>query len=218
MNTLFENGLHIPFLYFIFYLVTDHHLISYSLMMKLFSINYYYNFNEKFKSLTFIQSQIKPWVRFTDTGYIASLIYYMYPSFFPIAFNVHFTISIGYWCTMTFFKITDNDSFDKCSLFYNYFHKLMSYLLHTIPLALLFTDMCTYKNKFDDFSMYYSILWGISWIFFILIPWKYFTKDSIYTIFNDNVSINRKILIIFIMFSIINLSNNIGEQYCLYLC
>ena len=217
MNNIFKNGLHIPLLYFAFNFFFENNLFSYTLMMKIFSINYYYNYYQSFNNLTFIQSQIKPWVRFTDTGYIATLIYYIYPDFFPIAFNIHFAICVGYWCIMTFFGISDVNSIKGENLYY-YYQKMMSYLLHILPLILLSNDICLYKNMFDEKSLFYSLIWTTSWFIFVLVPWKIITKDSIYTIFNDNVSINKKIFVIIFMLSLINLSNNLAIMYSKYIC
>ena len=217
MNNIFKNGLHIPILYFIFNFFLENDLFSYTLMMKIFSINYYYNYYKSFNKLTFIQSQIKPWVRFTDTGYIATLIYYFNPNFYPIAFNIHFTICIGYWCIMTFFGISDVDGI-KGETFYYYYQKIMSYSLHLLPLIMLSKDLCIYQKLFDEKSLLFSTLWTISWFFFVLIPWKIITKDSIYTIFNDNVANSKKLFVIIFMLSLVNLSNNIGIMTSKYIC
>lgn len=86
MNNFIKNGVYIPLLFFPLNIFFDNILLSYTLMMKIFSVNYYLNYHSTSSNLTFIQSQIKPWIRFTDTGYISTLIYYFYTHFFPIYF------------------------------------------------------------------------------------------------------------------------------------
>ena len=118
---------------------------------------------------------------------------------------------------MTFFGISDVDGV-KGETFYYYYQKTMSYLLHILPLILLSKDLCLYKNLFDEKSLFYSILWTISWFLLVLIPWKLITKDSIYTIFNDNVPNSKKIFVIIFMLSLVNLSNNLGITCSKYIC
>lgn len=87
---------------------------------------------------------------------------------------------------MSIFSINDVDKIHKDKFYY--FNNFMSYKLHILPLFLLSYDFCYNSFLFDNNSLFYSMLWTISWCLFILLPWKYFTNDSIYTIFDDNIS------------------------------
>lgn len=216
MNNFIKNGVYIPLLFFPLNIFFDNILLSYTLMMKIFSVNYYLNYHSTSSNLTFIQSQIKPWIRFTDTGYIATLIYYFYPHFFPITFNIHFAVTIGYWGIMSIFSINDVDKIHKDKFYY--FNKFMSYKLHILPLFLLSYDFCSNSFLFDNNSLFYSILWTISWCLFILLPWKYFTNDSIYTIFDDNISFFKKSVVVLFMLFLVSISNTTGISYSNYLC
>lgn len=216
MNNIIKNGLHIPFLFFVFNIFFHNSLISYTLMMKFFSINYYLNYRSSSSNLTFLQYQIKPWIRFTDTGYISTLIYYFYPHFFPIAFNIHFAITIGYWVIMFLFTISNVDIIHKDKFYY--FNKFMSYKLHILPLFLLSYDFCSNSYLFDNNSLFYSVLWSVSWFLFILLPWKYFTNDSIYSIFDDDVPFSKKSTVVLSILALIYISNTIGINYSNYIC
>ncbi len=113
--------------------------------------------------------------------------------------------------------ISDVDGF-KSNNFYFYYQKTMSYLLHVLPLILLSKDLCLYKDLFNEKSLFISLVWTISWFLFILIPWKIITKDSIYSVFNNNVDLSKKIIVVILMLSLNNLSNNFGNTYSKYIC
>ena len=94
----------------------------------------------------------------------------------------------------------------------------MSYKLHILPLFLLSYDLCSNSYLFDNNSLFYSVLWSVSWVLFILLPWKYFTNDSIYSIFDDDVPFSKKSTVVLSILALIYISNTIGIHYSNYLC
>ena len=91
-------------------LYTNNLFLTTIFSLKAFSANYWYHFYDLYDyNIPVKYNQIKQIVRFTDTGHIASFLYYFYPKFFPIAFNVHFAITFSYWITVKCFDMKDTD-------------------------------------------------------------------------------------------------------------
>ena len=207
---LIKNGFIILNLYYPLYLLFNNHLTTTTIILKLLHINYYYFFGHLSPKLNHTTKLIRPWVRLTDTGFYALIVYYFYNDFFPICFNIHFVISIAYWIIMIVFGFQDSDNIHSHELSI-YIAQFISSLTHGLPLLLLSKDICTNKIYFNDASLSYTNYWISAWFIFIYIPWRLFTHDEIYTVLNINTPSIYKLCTIFFVFILSFLSNEIGK-------
>ena len=207
---LIKHGFILLNLYYPLYLFFNNHLITTTIILKLLHINYYYFFGHLSPKLNHTTKLIRPWVRLTDTGFYALIVYYFYNDFFPICFNIHFVISIAYWIIMIVFGFQDSDNIHSHELSI-YIAQFISSLTHGLPLLLLSKDICTNKIYFNDASLSYTNYWISGWFLFIYIPWRLFTHDEIYTVLNINTPSIYKLCTIFFVFILSFLSNEIGK-------
>jgi len=207
---LIKNGFIILNLYYPLYLIFNDHLITTTIILKLLHINYYYYFGHLSPKLNHTTKLIRPWVRLTDTGFYALIVYYFYSDFFPICFNIHFVISIAYWIIMIVFGFQDSDNIHSHELSI-YIAQFISSITHGLPLLLLSKDICTNNVYFNDSSLSYTNYWISAWFIFIYIPWRLFTLDEIYTVLNIHTPSIYKLCTIFFVFVLSFLSNEIGK-------
>lgn len=207
---LIKNGFIILNSYYPLYLLFNDHLITTTIILKLLHINYYYYFGHLSPKLNHTTKLIRPWVRLTDTGFYALIVYYFYNDFFPICFNIHFVISIAYWIIMIVFGFQDSDNIHSHELSI-YIAQFISSMTHGLPLLLLSRDICTNNVYFNDESLSYTNYWISAWFIFIYIPWRLFTHDEIYTVLNIHTPSIYKLCTIFFVFILSFLSNEIGK-------
>jgi len=207
---LIKNGFIILNLYFPIYLYFEEHLITTTIILKLLHINYYYYFGHFSPKLNHITKLIRPWVRLTDTGFYALIIYYFNDDFYPICFNIHFVISIAYWIIMIIFGFQDSDNIHSHELSV-YITQFISSITHGLPILLLSNNICLCDTDFDDISLYYTNYWISGWFLFIYIPWRLLTNDEIYTVLNNNTPLIYKLYTIIFIFVLTFLSNEIGK-------
>lgn len=208
---LIKNGFIILNLYYPLYLLFGDHLITTTIILKLLHINYYYYFGHLSPKLNHTTKLIRPWVRLTDTGFYALIIYYFYNDFFPICFNIHFVISVAYWIIMIIFGFQDSDDIHSHELSI-YIAQFISSITHGLPLLLLSKDICKNNVYFNDTSLSYTNYWISAWFIFIYIPWRLFTHDEIYTVLNIHTPQFYKLCTIFFVFILSFLSNEIGKM------
>ena len=214
-NLFWKNGFYIPMVSVLLYQATGNLFLSIIVGLKLFPTNFFYWFYEKFayfpepyKHL----NQLKQFVRLTDSGHIVSFVYYFYPPFFPIAFNIHFIITLGYWYSVIVLKMSDTTEVidDEYIVWFN---NLWAYAVHAVPIVLLIRelilqDVCVVYFTTND--LYYSYVWVYSWLFLVYAPWRYYTKDPVYSILDANGPFSIKIKIFTIMNVAVFVSNIIG--------
>jgi hypothetical protein len=199
-----KNGVYIPFLYIPLYYSTNNLFLTNIIISKLYPANYYFFFNDYYyyKDLPKWFSLLKQFIRFTDTGHIASLIYFLYPDFFPLSFNIHFVITFGFWGSILFFNMIDLDERYSPEIMTN-FATLWSFRNHIVPFILFVRELwikpelCS-QNMFNINNLYNSYLWLYSWFFLIYVPWRLLTGDCVYNMLSYDTSINK--LLIFIVF------------------
>jgi len=208
---LIKNGFIILNLYYPLYLLVNDHLTATTIILKLLHINYYYYFGHLSPKLNHTTKLIRPWVRLTDTGFYALIVYYLYNDFFPICFNIHFVISVAYWIIMIIFGFQDSDNINSHELSV-YIAQFTSSITHGLPLLLLSKDICSNNVYFNDESLSYTNYWISGWFIFIYIPWRLFTHDEIYTVLNINTPQFYKLFTIFFVFVLSFLSNEIGKM------
>jgi len=212
-----KNGYYIPPIHIgLFYFTKDIYL-STSIVLKLYSTNYFYWFSDHFDFLPQPYTQLKQFIRFTDTGHIVSLLYHIDKRrYLPLAYNVHFVISAGYWFGKLCLDMKDADALYNDDII-RWFNDSITYSIHILPYMMLLyeTYNCPYEEcslLFTKNDLYYSYLWLYCWFFFIYVPWRYITNDAVYSIFEYNVPNHKKIIFvgfIHLLFMISNYSGNI---------
>ena len=208
-----QNGLYIPFIFGIIYFMSNNFFLSTIICLKLYPINYFYWFNDyyHYKNIPRKFNWIKQFIRFTDSGHLASFIYYFYPSFLPISFNIHFLITFGYWVGKVCFGMKDADCIED-KIIIKSVDNFVSILNHSFPLIMIIYEInqdSTYA-VFDYQNLFYSYVWGYSWIMFVYIPWIYITDDYVYNVLYPNVPLTNKVCFIVILHIISFLSNIVG--------
>lgn len=210
---IYVNGMFIPLLYpFILYLCHSHSLVI-VFIYKSCIVWEYISFKECFYSHPSYYYILKPWTRYSDIGFICTTIYYFYPAFFPIAFNLHLVILIGYFYGVCLLEMSDNDLsfFLQHAQFNRTFDLIKSNLFHFLPFFFLSQDICNlHSTDFNMFSYSQSFLISIFWFFFIFYPWKYFTQDPIYHFLSDHTPIKETAIIIILLNVILLCSNMLG--------
>ena len=93
-NIYIKNGCYVPIVYIGLWYLTNDFYLSTMIALKLHTMNYYFWFEHHYNFLPSPYNFLKQFVRFTDSGVIASFIYYFYPAFFPIAHNVQFLVTL----------------------------------------------------------------------------------------------------------------------------
>ena len=183
INKYIKNGFYVPFLQVVLWYFTQDVVLSHFIAMKIFSINYFFWFEHCYDYLPHPYNFLKQFIRFTDSGYIAFAIYYFYPDFYPIAHNVHFVITIGYWFAKIGLNMEDSDSIEHPDII-KWFETGWTNVNHILPYLLLVSeirkiDLC--NNYFTWSDLYYSYIWGIIWFCCIYIPWRTITGDCVYS-------------------------------------
>ena len=220
-----RNGLYIPLIHFFMYYITNNLFLSTIIAFKMYPANYYYWFSSFYKYENLPQNLyfIKQFVRFTDSGHIASFIYLFCPKFYPIAYNIHFVITLGYWSGKLFFNMIDEDDIFT-SFNITLFENMWSYSIHIFPLILFIRELwinpTICNNDFFNMSdLCYSYLWLYTWFFCIYIPWRLITHDYVYTILSPDTPIKNTFYFILFMNFIFYIANISGyvlhSTYCL---
>ena len=219
-----KNGMYIPFLHICLFAYTQNLFLSSIVIFKLYPANYYFWFNR-----LYIYSGLPEWffilkqfVRFTDSGHLASLLYFYHPAFFSIAYNVHFTITFGYWLGKCIFKLKDADERIHNEINYS-FIEWWSACNHLCPLLLMIRELLIKENLcqtelFTYIDLYYSFLWGYFWITFIYIPWRLVTQDCIYSVLSDKVPVFVQGGFLFMIHVLFYISNMSGSLIASYIC
>lgn len=210
------NGLHFPFIGFITYLLGVNPLLVFFIFMKLVPYNYYNCFqifekNNKYYYLTHM-------IRLTDTGHIASLIFYFNRDFLPIAHNVHFIITFAYWFCRILFKL--NEDYDQIGLKYkiievDQIYTILNHSAHYIIMCYyLYIDENT-CTMFSHETLYYSYMWVYTWLFAIYIPWVNVTNDYVYSVLEPKNHWSFKLCIVAFVNLLVLLSNKIIPSVCM---
>jgi len=87
----------LPFISFLIYFIVGDIYLPLFFFLKSFSVNYFLNFNHLYENPEWVKW--KHMTRLTDTGHIASFLFYYNKSFLPIAHNIHFIITFAYHST-----------------------------------------------------------------------------------------------------------------------
>ena len=224
ISKIIKNALYFPLIKFLIYNISNDFFLSSIIIQKLYVSNYYYNFSYLYNHIPKKYIWIKQFIRFTDTGHIVSFLYYFYPNFLPIAHNVHFLITFGYWISKFVFDMIDLDDIPDEG-FIKWFGNLWSYANHGLIYILLayqiikkdYYQNSLYSNYFTNYHLFYTYLWVYTWFIFIYLPWRYYTKDEVYSILSNKESIKNKILIVIMIHIFIYIANIFGYFMYKYL-
>jgi len=106
---IIRDGFYIPVLNVFLYAALKDFYLTTIIIQKLYVINYYYNYEHLYHFVSHPYNWVKQFIRFTDTGHLVSFLYYFYPQILPLAHNVHFMITYGYWFAKLFLGMKDDD-------------------------------------------------------------------------------------------------------------
>jgi len=220
-----KNGFYIPFLHIFLFAYTQNLFLSSIIVFKLYPANYYfwfyplYNYNGLPSWISFF----KQFVRFTDSGHLASLLYFYNPAFFSITYNVHFTITFGYWIGRLLFDLKDADYRHNSEIYFP-FIEWWSACNHLCPLLLMIRELWINQENlckndlFTIYDFYYSFLWGYFWLMMIYLPWRIVTQDCLYSVLSNKVPVFIQGIFLFIMHLLFYISNMSGSLMTSYIC
>ena len=225
-----KNGYYIPFLYlFLLYIFRDMFHVT-LFIIKLHSVNHFYWFGElyNYRNIPKQFNFVKQFVRMTDTGHLVSLLYMIDPSFLPLAHNVHFFITAGFW-TGKYLGSQDQDMIsnrdmisisnkeDQNMILYD---NTISCISHGVPYILFLrelwiTDQC---HVFDLHTLWISYQWNYIWLFMVYLPWRIYTGDVIYTILDMKEGIKKPLKFFCFLHVVTLVSNIIGYGMSYMVC
>lgn len=216
----YKNGFHMVLLFWILFLYTNDLFLSTIVALKAFSAHFWYHFSYLYDyNIPRKYNVLKQFVRFTDTGHLASFIYYFFPAFFPIAFNVHFIITFGHWTGKLLLGMKDMDTATDNTMIMS-FQNLFDTLNHSLVLILLtyqmYKDPSLCENRFNHDSTLYTFMWLYSWFCLIYIPWRLITKDCVYSVLemNDTSKVLYTLPIIGLIHVLLVIANISGRGLC----
>jgi len=208
-----KNGVYIPFLQLALFYLTNDLFLSSIIAIKLYPANYYCVFyhHYKYRNLPKWVGILKQFVRFTDTGNIVSFLYFFYPEFFPLAFNIHFFITFGFWGCVLFLNMRDLDDRYHPEIMTKY-ATLWSIHNHIVPFALfvreffIHPELCTY-SLFSLNNLLHSYKWLYGWFIFIYLPWRIMTHDCVYSVLSYDTSIKTLVELLLFIHTLFIFSN-----------
>ena len=145
-------------------------LLSTVISIRLWSIHYWWKYRKTFSELypkigdvTFL----KVFVRYTDTGFLLSLIICAYPlvnlsvpnALFEVTFCTLFAITVGFWVTMPMY-------FGSVSAGCWWYNLVGDFANHG-PLLFICAMKIGELGEFPFDRFYYPIIWAVLWILFI---------------------------------------------------
>jgi hypothetical protein len=215
------NGMYIPFIYAGLYFITQDLFLSTTIALKTYTVNYFYWFGSHYNYLPQKYNWIKQFIRFTDTGSIASMIYYVYPEFLPVAFNVHFTITFGYWIAKFQFGMKDTDDIND-PLIIKWIEELYCTCNHSLALSILSYRAYYYSHFHECHPLFtwqqltYSYYWLYVWFLCIYIPWRLYTNDCVYSVLDKKTPIQQQLAVVAMIHVLLFMGNTTG--YMLQTC
>lgn len=213
---LIKNGFYIPILHAVLYYATKDWFLSSIIAIKLYPANYFCQFAHyyNYRNISPQYNFVKQFIRFTDTGHIISFVYYFYPRALPIAHNVHFIITVGYWSGKWVLNVKDADEIKRDDII-DWFTSGWTYFTHVAPYMLIVQELRSKDNPiyFTSTDLYLTFAWIYGWLFFIYLPWRFITGDPVYSVLSDETPIKTKLVFILLIHGIVFLSNGFGLLY-----
>jgi hypothetical protein len=216
MDLSIRNGFHIPFMGSLVYIFSQSTFSTVAISLKLFQENYYYWYHPHFKAPSGIPSwanYFKQFSHFTDTGHIISLLALYDTAWVPIAFNVHFVITVAYWSIIFLFNESDDDEGDFSSLLphqrpWEKWTEMWWTMNHSLPLLVIgYSIWMGLENLFTMNTLVWSMYWFYGWVVFVYVPWRLIMNDAVYSILRWGTPI-WKILVVFVMIHVLFITGN----------
>ena len=215
---LLKNGYYIPLLFPLFYYATNDAFLSTTITLKLFPANYMFWYSQKF-DYAFDNpryNQIKQIVRFTDSGHLASILAIASYNSVPLAFNVHFAITFGYWIAKWALGLNDVDNTNGPEYDIRY-ESLWASAIHGVPLVFLLQkilnsdhgDVCPYY--FSSTTLVASYTWLWVWFLWVYMPWRLRTGDAVYSCLEWKMPNGVKIASIVMIHLLLFVANTTGR-------
>ena len=223
LEIFLKDGFYIHFLQAFLYYTTKNIYISSMIAIKMYSVNYFYWYGHHFTYLKNPRHNwVKQFIRFTDTGHLATFLPLIYPSTLPVAHNIHFIIMAGYWIGKLSFNLKDADKLNlKDNL--GWHTDVCTYIHHSVPYLLIHhlfsqesqTRTLVCDNEYNSQSLKYTYGWLYFWLFFIYVPWRSYTGDPVYSIL-DAKQTPKKHIFGFVLFAniLIYFANRFGHYAC----
>lgn len=202
------------------YAITNSLFASTVISLKMFQENYYFWFYDNFKypeNTPVIVKYCKQFSHFTDMGHIISLLSVYDYTWLPVAFNLHFVISFAYWTSKLLLGLKDDDDGNFENLNHDerpwpLWTEFWWTLNHSLPIIIL-TGWIMYDPSlfvFDWYTLGLSLGWLYGWFVLVYIPWRLYTGDAVYSIFNENTPTFKKIMFVLIVNGMFLTSNMVG--------
>jgi hypothetical protein len=213
-----KNGYYIPFIYPLIQLATGDSFLATIITLKTFPANYWYWYESEYDHLPRGYNWLKQFVRFTDTGHLASALVYASPQYIPVAFTTHFLITFGYWGGIIWFGLKDGDDKPIRELD-PFFIKLWCTFNHSLPLLFLVYKVREECVPFTYDQWVNSYLWMYTWFFCVYTPWRLVTKDPVYSVLSFDVPIKKACIFVGFVHAVISVGYLLGyflSSTCLF--
>ncbi len=207
---IIKNGLYLPFISFLLYFTIGDIYLPTFFLLKAFSVSYFINFSYLYQYPEW--GKWKHMTRLTDTGHIASFLFYINKSFSPIAHNIHFIITFAYHLMKHFLGLKEAISIenkDICNWAQD-LHELLNHSIHYIFISLYIRNNPKDYCVFDDTTLFYTYMWIYMWLFCIYIPWVYFTNDYLYSVLEPKKSLYIRFSVVCLVNIMVYISNKVG--------
>jgi hypothetical protein len=223
-----KNGFYIHALHAYLQHATNNTYLSAIISIKMYSVNYFYWYGNYYNYLPNPRHNwIKQFIRFTDTGHLASILPLGFPTLLPVAHNVHFIIMAGYWMGKLAFGLKDADRLGAAETgdIVEWHLDLCTYIHHIVPYLLIHAlsnnkfinsqDVTICSNEYSNQTLFYSYVWLYTWFIFIYAPWRLYTGDPVYSIL-DLKQTPKYVVLGFIGFIhlLVFLANLVGYTAC----
>ena len=228
LMSFIKNGFYIHAIHAFLQCVTNNTYLSAILSIKLYSVNYFYWYGNYYTYLPNPRyNWTKQFIRFTDTGHLASVLPLIIPAVLPVAHNVHFIIMAGYWIGKLAFGLKDADRLGSLETgdIVDWHVDLCTYIHHLVPYLLIHTlsyekwnktqhDLVC-ANEYSNNTLLYTYMWLYYWFIFIYMPWRLYTGDAVYSIL-DLKQTPKSVALGFVGFIhfLVFLSNLMGYSAC----
>ena len=214
---MFKNGFHIHFIHAFLYLWLQDVFLSTIIAIKLYSINYFFWFGTEYNFFpnTSRLNWVKQFIRFTDTGHLASFLVLFCPHLIPVAHNIHFTIMIGYWGGRFAFGVKDADHIEHVDLI-PWHTDMLTGIHHIVPYCLIGWKIysATECYDFNWVSTYQSVAWLCTWFFGVYLPWRFITGDTVYSILDATTRPETQFIFMGLIIWLVVLGNYVGSLLC----
>lgn len=217
IDKMLMNGIHLPLIGGIAIVMGSDPLFITFVLLKSYSYNFYTSFGYLIPDHKWYY--LKHLARLTDTGHIASMIFYFDRTYLPLAHNVHFSIAASYWvCYFGLNMKSENEHVDN-KYAIQYVDQAYTCINHILPYTIMLYNVCVTPEicpMFNDNSLYNTYVWIYTWFLLIYMPWVYKTGDVLYSVFSANTHLGIKFAVILFVHGIVYISQSLPYYVCDY--